>query len=270
MVTIATIEKFIEQHPNAPFKDALGMVTSLPTNENDWFKGIQDVYIAWLATGHSVTLQELSLAVYDYWTDPNEVPSWADRVTSAQLTMVLTDLKQPNADKTGPSNTPAFSDPAKITSAVKSHYLDIKVTIDADAAISKYNENRTSGYIVINHYTKLKDNHPATSRGENTDELASEGLQPNMTITWTAVSKLNDHSITLTRFEHRPGLGNPFTDLAPNPVHMPGSPNIWVTKAHPTLPKNESSQYQFFLTISGCDGKFTFDPFIGTKKDTNL
>jgi hypothetical protein len=265
MATIATVERFIQQNPDDSFEDILGIDKHLPTDYNNWFNMVQTIYIGWLApeqgsATRTVSLTELTQAVYDYWTSPSNVTHWADRVSAAQLTHLLTSLKQPNEDFTSPSTTVAFSDASAIAAAVNSHYMDITVTIDAASVIEQY--NRDNNYNHIGVFVTLTDNHSGTSTGEGTDELNSQGLQPNMTILWTAEPLNGSYSITFTRFISNPQTPPTviFTDFAPEPVAITGFPNKQITKALATLPRRQSVQYMWRLTISGCAGSFSFDP----------
>ena len=264
MATIATYEKFIEQHPNASLVDLLGLNGNNPTNYDGWFDGLQDLLGAWVSTHDGVqpSVDEFALAVYEYWTDPQNVTNWADRLTSAQLTQALTGLKQPDSNGNA-SDNPAFPTSSDVTSAVNAHYLDIKIVVDAAAILERFN-NYQNVREYVGNYIVMSDNHKESSSGEGTDELNSEGLQPNMTITWSAFSASGGHAIELTAF--LPNSQVNFERLAPMPANLGGSGIQWITKANPKLPPQIESTYHFNLTIDNGDATYWFDPFIGDQR----
>ncbi len=273
MITIGTYEEFYHNHLNASFASGLTNAETLPKpGDNDFQQDIQNAYTAYNIErpDKPLTKDEVSYAVYITWADatwgdsasPLNPPDFDYFLMPEQFKTALTSLTDSNGN-------PVFT-ATEGTNAVNRYYMDITITIDVVGVLAQYTppssfpfpHTPATGTTYISNWIKMEDNHPTTSTGEDTPELNSEGLQPNMTITWTALSKQSGHTIQLKRF----GTSNNqnFETLAPDAQQMStGSPNIWVTKALSSLPSGASAQYMFYLTIDNGGTVFWFDPYIG-------
>ena len=170
--------------------------------------------------------------------------------------------------ETGP-RTFAYTS-AEVGAAAKINYYAITISIDVDGLLAACpnGAGQNYGWNKTNPFVTMTDNHAQQGANEDSNELHSEGLIPNMTVHWMATdASTGDHSIQLLNFQSDPGQLAIWEELASIPASIPAHPNQKVCRALATLPENTSAQYSFYFSVDGGPATYLFDPFMGDADD---
>ncbi len=182
---------------------------------------------------------------------------WAKAIHTCWLaTITLDELKS------GLTQVETFTDDAVSTEA-NIYFLEVVVHVDTVSILGRKFPTSDKP-IFVDQYIWLTSNHPRTTTGQDTNELDCEGLVPNESIEWTALSKNGTDTIQLKKFHASPCNPNAdFSKIISTPVVEEDAPNKYMSYVKSDPEANFKKAYSFDFTINNGNQQFTFDPWLG-------